>query len=362
MEVKTKIGLSFASAALFVIAYIFIFALPISEDVFFEPIHSELLDEVEPSEASVSIPDEELFPFVLRSKFGYFTQSGKIVRNNPAAYYTTVSEKGYAHSDPQNTQTDVYAPDGTMLGTIPVAGFVRLDNNRAYVFEPGGNTVSCYTVAGERVWQYGHTGVITAFHSTAAGAVIGFSDGKLVYILPDGRELFGFYPGGSKYEIIFGAAISQDGTMAACVSGIEPQRVILIDTADKQQYKIIHHSYLEKPLTRRAFMSFDSAGAFLLFERADGLGIIDCGKRQTHRIKQKGTITAAYADLSPGLFTVLTHEDSQYTLSLIRQPSHVLSQTSFTAHDVFFTQKDNRLFLAMDNRLVSIDIQGIPID
>lgn len=77
-----------------------------------------------------------------------------------------------------------------------------IDEDRFYLFEPGGSAVKQYGADGKPRWRYLHTAPITAFHSTKGGTIIGFSDGKLVAVDAAGNVLSDFYPGGSDYQVI----------------------------------------------------------------------------------------------------------------------------------------------------------------
>ncbi len=359
MNVKIKIALFFVLALMFSLVYTFIIAIPLKGNIFFEAVSATVISNEEIKKASEE-DKAELFPFLVGKRFGYFNAEGKIVHSESVPYEVTLSRTAFALYQPQNTKTEVFSPQGKVLGRIQSAGFVHLTDSAAYVFTPGGNAVTCYSLSGEKKWHYEHTAIVSAFNSSPVATVIGFSDGKIVCIDNDGTVLFDLYPGGSKYEVIVGAAISTDGTKIACISGVDRQRVVLIQSsAESAHYKIVYHQYLSQTLRRQAFMRFDSSGDFLLFELAKGIALLDCPNEKLSVMDEEGVIVDVGVDLDVGLFTVLMQKDARYTLSLIRQPANILAQTSFEAKNAYFVQDKNHIFLALDDKLIRVDIHGL---
>jgi hypothetical protein len=180
----------------------------------------------------------------------------------------------------------------------------------------------------------------------------------LVCIAPDGSELFAFYPGGSNQEVILGAAISADGTLAACVSGIDKQRILLIKISGGQ-YKIVFHTWLEDTLRCQAFVDFEKTGRYAFFETSESIGILDCYKNDISFLKIPGQVISAGECPGDSVFVVLSKDGLNYTLSAVENPNRLVAQTHFTAQNAFLIQRDNAVFLGTDNRISRIDIRGI---
>lgn len=358
---------------IFLLIYIFAAAIPLGSDLYFRPIwirdimpnaaQAELegIEEEKAGEASpvtvVQLNGKIPKAFITDTRFGYFTADGEVLRSSPITRRVSASSTAWTEYGGNAAKTPIYRPDGSPVTVIEEPGFVYIDEDRFYLFEPGGSAVKQYDTNGKPRWRYLHTAPITAFHSTESGAVIGFSDGKLVCLDSEGNIRFDFYPGGSDYQVILGAGISTDGCFAACVCGLNRQRVLLI-RIDGNKYKIVHHRYLNGELRRQVFVDFDNEGKTAVFECAEGLGFIDCKKRESGIIPQKGMILASGQFPYQDIMAVMSRQDQTATLSLIEAPAHIVGKTVFPSKNTFLIQERNTLFLATDSKLARIDIKG----
>lgn len=358
---------------IFLLFYTFIAAVPLGSDIYFMPVWIRSLtpnavqqdaegaiDETTASIHAEASQYKGKAPqyFLTDTHFGYFTGDGELLRSTPIT--ERVSASGTAWTEyPENTaHTPVYRPEGSLITAIDEAGFVHIEQDRLYLFEPGGSAVKQYDSSGKVLWRYLHTAPITAFNSSAQGVVIGFSDGKLVCLNAAGTVRFEFYPGGSNYQVILAAALSENGRFIVCVCGIEQQRVLLI-RVDDTKYKIVHHRYLEGNLRRQAFAGFNSEGKYAVFECAEGMGLIDCKNRQSVIIPQQERILGIGKKPYKDIIAVMSQKDQTASLSFIEAPRYTIGKTSFPAQNVFLHQEHETLFLTADTKLARIDIKGM---
>ncbi|MEL3906041.1 MAG: hypothetical protein P1P65_03280 [Treponema sp.] len=358
---------------IFLLFYTFTAAVPLGSDIYFMPVWirdltpgtmqqdtEETPDETTASgHAEVSLSEGKAPQYFLTdTHFGYFTAEGELLRSTPITKRVSASRTAWTEYPETAVNTPVYRPDGSLVTTIDEAGFVHIEHDRFYLFEPGGSAVKQYDSSGKVLWRYVHTAPITAFHSSAQGSVIGFSDGKLVCLNSAGTVLFEFYPGGSNYQVILAAALSENGRFIVCVCGIEQQRVLLI-RVDETKYKIVHHRYLEGNLRRQAFAGFNNEGKYAVFECAEGMGLIDCRNRQSVIIPQQERILGIGKQPYKDIIAVMSQKEQTASLSFIEAPLYTIGKTSFPAQNIFLLQEHETLFLAADTKLARIDIKGI---
>ena len=357
---------------LFLIIYIFAAAVPLGVDLYLKPIwvraimpdtaQAELegmgseAEDANPQAAAEQFIGKTPKVFLTESRFGYFTADGELLRSSPVTQRISASSAAWTKYGSDAAKTPIYRPDGSLITVIEEPGFVYIDEGRFYLFEPGGSAVKQYGTDGKPRWRYLHTAPITAFHSTESGVIIGFSDGKLVALDSTGNVLFDFYPGGSDYQVILGAAISGGGQLAACVCGIDRQRVLLI-RIDGNKYKIIHHRKLEGNLRRQVFVDFDIKGKNAVFECAEGIGFIDCDRLLSGIMPQRGTVISGGQNPYKNITAIISRQEQSSTLSFIETPSYVVGHISFPAKNTFLVQEQKTIFLATDTKLARIDIK-----
>ncbi len=357
MNIKGNLKYIGTLSLIFLIIYMFLAAIPMGPDLFFEPVWTQDISGPVPAVPS-DFTKKGIEAFILGDKFGYFTPEGTILSSKSIENRVSATPSAWTVYPPNTFNTPVFFPDGSPKMTVQGSGFVFLDDTRTYLFLPGGDGVSRISDTGTVVWKREHTAPISAFNSSDAGTVIGYADGQLSCIANDGTEQFSFYPGGSDNQVILGSAISRDGTLVACVSGIDRQRFLLIRITGKQ-YKIIYHAYLEGNLRRQAFVNFENSGSFAFFETAGGLGIIDCRTLKKKIIPFEGQIISVGKNAGDALFVVLSKNGKKFTLSAIERPDHLVATSVFTAENAFIIQRENAIYLGADNRISRIDIRGL---
>ncbi|MGI5084713.1 hypothetical protein [Treponema putidum] len=374
MLFKGKNKFIFIAVIILLVIYIFAAAVPMKENVYLmpewaSPIPQVQNDEIYSREAGAS--SDELkqkfagktpIAFSLGNSFGYFAEDGEILRAETAESRFSASFYAWTKYPQKPLFTDIYKPDEFDIQKpflrIDEPGYVYLDKDRIFLFKPEGSSLSQYDKTGKELWTYTHTSPITAFQSSKAGCVIGHSDGLLVCLDSDGNTLFSFYPGGSTYQAVMGAAISEDGKQVLCLCGLNKQRVVLINVLD-HQHKIVFHYYFERDLRRQTFASFDKSGSFAVFESADGIGIIDCKSLKLSIIKEDGFIIGMGIQSERNLLTVLVQKENECSLLLIDPPNFMMGKTKFNSKNAFLIQKENKIYIGTDDKIAAFEIRGL---
>ncbi len=360
MNIKANLKYILTGSVIFLIIYMFVAAVPMGSDIYFEPAWTTSV--TAPTDGTGTDPNafrqEGIEAFILGNRYGYFTGDGKILSSTVTADRVSATPTAWTTYPEDARETVIYAPDGSVKTTIAESGFAFLDDDRTFLFIPGGDAVSQYDAGGRKLWTREHTAPITAFNSSPAGTITGYADGLLACTAPDGTEKFAFYPGGSDKEVILGAALSEDGTLAACVAGIDRQRFILVKVANGQ-HKIVFHTYLKGNLHRQAFVDFEQSGKFVFFESEDHLGIFDCERMAANGIPIFGKVVSAGEYPGESLFVALVKNGSRYTLHAIERPDHLVATMKFSATDAFLVQREKTIYLGTDGTISRINIRGL---
>ena len=199
---KLKKNVSFLIVCLCVLFIIYFFAAEIQ-------LKPEWTIDI--SRVSAESTPEKSIPFKLGQTIGYFTPDGKITAERTFPYKAVISSSYYALYGPDDEAIPFYTPNGTQAGTIPRYGFPFIDEDRVYIFLPGGNSFARCSSDGSQRWLYEGTMPIVTFSSSPAGCAAGFADGSIKAFSPNGQITQSFSPGGSNYSVILGIAISPSG-------------------------------------------------------------------------------------------------------------------------------------------------------
>lgn len=306
---------------------------------------------VEPSSS------EKLFPFKLGKNMGYYTSDGDITLSHSIEQKAAISSSYWAGFPLDAKQTPFFTMTGEQSGVLQRAGFPFFDKNRIFLFHPGGNSFSAHEANGSEKWTYEDYVPITTFSSTSAGSIAGFADGKIVAFNPRGNIIQSFYPGGSNYEIIFGAALSKNGEYSACLSGVDAQRIVISHISEIQS-KVIFHEYLETNLYEQTLVQFSSNDRYVFFDTKDELVIVDVNKKSSVKIPIDGKILSITEGDDENLCFVLSKNKSKnaYTVTILANVIYKIGSFSFEGSSAFLHSDSNDVYIGYDTRISKIKV------
>ena len=338
------------------LVYIILAARPLEHELQFSPQWT-----IDATKATVKATTENLeqkyenaIPFKLGQTLGYFTRDGDILNIVTFPYKAALSENAYALYGTNDKKIPFFRPDGTKIGEFAYTGFPFFMGESKYLFLPGGSSFAKMSAEGELLWTFENYAPITAFSSSPAGCVAGYSDGSIISFTNTGAVDQKFTPGGSEFPIVLGAALSSSGNLIACITGQNEQRFIIAKKSGTHT-EIIHHEYLEKETTRQKLVKFSSDESTVYFDSADGLGIVDCRTGKNRKIKTLGHIISIQ-EASNSMF-VLSRNKNLYTVLVVEPFATAAGSFSFEANTAFIAVQDDNLFIGRDNTISKIKIQ-----
>lgn len=291
--------------------------------------------------------------FKLGQSIGYFSADGKIISSLSFPFKASISDYYYAPYNAEAKNTQFFTPDGIPAGKIEMPGFPMFDENRIFVFLPGGNSFATLNDDGSTKWIYRGTIPITAFDSSESGCVAGFADGSVSTFTSSGKRDYVFSPGGSDFPIILGAAISPNGEYIATVSGRNRQRFVLAQK-DGAQAKIIMHFFVEKDDPYQKLVQFDKSGEYVFYSSTGRLGIVSIDGKRHGTIQVPGQVLSI-KEMENGAF-ILSKEGGTYTVTFVEKFATFAGAFSFDASTAFIQTKDNMLFVGKDTTISRIEI------
>lgn len=351
MKTKKSIAFYVFLSILFCIAYIIFAARPLTTEYQFVPQWKLDTSTQAPSPLS---PGAVSLYFHLGQTVGYFTEDGQLVSVSTFPFKATISDSYFTSYTADNSSVDFYHADGSHAGTITESGFPFFDEDRIFVFLPGGSSIVQCNPDGSKKWQYGGTVPITAFDSSKNGCVVGFADGTVREISADGKIVREFVPGGSDYSVILGAALSSDGSFVATVSGQDRQRFVLAKK-DGTHAKIIFHEFVGQNDPHQRLVQFSRDSSIIWYNFNGGLGIVDSeGKKHSH-IPVRGQ--ALSLQEAGNMVFLLTKENTTYTVYAIEKFDTLCGSFSFDARSAFIRTEGNNLFVGKDTTISRITLE-----
>lgn len=373
MTMKKKI-LSFVSfSLLFIIIYVCLAVLPMGQELQISPnwtinLNSNLsLLEKDSSEVFLlknpeiaNSENTKNIPFKLGQNFGYFTEDGKILSFQTFPFKATISQDLFATFSSNSQKHTIYKADGTEVCKIQSPGFPFVQDDRIYVFAPGGSTVSSFKDNGDLNWRYEAYAPIVSFRSSENAVVIGYVDGNIRHFYKDEKTPTTFFPGGSNYPVILGNDVSCSGELVACVSGIDKQRFVLYRILDGQS-KVIYHEYLQSNKTEQVFVNFvdflPDSQAIVFYQHGNGLGIFSMEDMKSHNIDIKGKIiSVAMLPEKRSIFLLSKISENEYALGFVNNHYKLVGLVKFQAKNAFLVGHEDSLYIGKDDSISRFDL------
>jgi len=358
--VKAKKKILLVSGVILFTVYFFGAARPIPLETVLVPRWLNSLESGNPVSLNNghSVP-EGLLPFSLGGRFGYAGTDGNFTINQVKKANISLSPGLWAEYEAEPELISICANNGETLYVIEnPRGYPFFLDGRTFLIGSEQNSVSEINLAGDVAWTYEFASPLTCADSASGLLIAGTLDGMLAVLDRQGRQVFSFEPGGSRYSVILGCALSRDGLRLALVSGIDDQRILLLERFGTGEYKVVYHEFLGNGFPRPVYVSFIENDRWIVFEREGGLGFYEIGSRQSEKVELGGEIEALDCNGGQDLvFAVVSGSGIQKKLVGIKLPGRVTIEAPFKSGDVFLGRIDSLLFVGGGQTMVSFDLE-----
>jgi len=308
--------------------------------------------------------NKPLLPFAFGNRYGYLADDGKFAMNQIRNGYVSISENFWAEYEALPSSIKVMDPSSEEIFTIEAPnGYPMFLDNRVFIVGSEQNSITALSRAGEELWTHDFPAPLTCVDAAGGYFLACTLDGVVELLDSKGSLVFTpFEPGGSRFSVILGCAISQDASRIAIISGVEKQRFLLLERSGTDNsidtYKVVHHEFLSDGFRRPVFIKFINDDAQIIFEREEGLGIFTISTRTSAKVNLEGEITTLDDSGENGfLFLVTSLGQDEKRFIAIRHPGLIVNETPFRSKNVFLARKGDRLYLAGDLLMSSFEME-----
>jgi len=372
------------------LAYFLICAVPLKKELLVVPVWSKSLSEVLPPAASAddaapavgikpagpqgkaapaaqrpgasggqgsasSGDATSALPFRLGDVFGYFTEEGKILFADRAAYGVALAPDAFATYDSQSEGFVLRSPTGKELSKVTAVGYPFFAAGRRFVIGPDQATISELGDSGASAWAYQFPSIVTTFDASPSLAVFGLMDGRLLGFDPSGKVVLDFAPGGSRVAGVYGVAVSPDGLLVAAITGADRQRLVVLERR-ATAYRVTYHRYLPSDYRRPVAIAFTDDGKFLAYESPAGIGIYDRAGREESVIAVPAEPKLGQTARGGLLMVFLSSSAGSKRLVCTAAPDRRVADLRLNARRAFVLARGDSIFLGLDDRIVRMDL------
>jgi hypothetical protein len=335
--------------------YFFSAARPIPQETTLDFLWAQSLQSVYAGENA----GEPLIPYRLGDYYGYVDGEGRFALSrilDEHSYVSLSPERWSVYAAlPESLQ--IQSPRSQPLLTIDAPGYPLFLDQRIFLINSEQNGVSALDEEGALRWNYRFSAPLISMDAEAGMFLSGSVDGVLELMDSQGKSAFpAFEPGGSRLAIILGCALSSDAARIGLVSGIDPQRFLLLEKA-QDNYRVVYHQFLGEGFRRNVPVAFVDQDRRVVYEQSGGVGVYDIQARRSVFIPLEGELVSIDESGAEGLvFIISSGPGSQKYLSAIRLPGTKIMESPFYSSHTFLSRRDDQLYVGGGNALISFRI------
>ena len=363
---------------LFFIVYFLLAARPVPIETVLSSAWISSLETGQSQAASAPAKDAvsgQILPFTLGHRFGYVDTSGQFTINKIKTGNIYLGENFWTEYGAQPSNIEIKNHyDELLINIENIKGYPILLDGRIFVIGSEQNELSEIDSSGNILWTYEYGAPVTCFDAAAGLVMTGSLDGVVEILDSYGKLVYRFGPGGSRYEVILGCAISKNGSRLGIISGIDRQRFLYLERHGSTggEYRVVYHEFMETGFRRPVRILFTDEDRRVIFERSGGVYCYNINSRRGILIPLENGITAIDNSGGQGLiFLVTSNSMTRNELIGIKLPEDrrfvffgnnnaqetIFLKASFISNNVFLERTGSRLIVGGGTALISFDLE-----
>ena len=258
----------FLAGAVFSVLYFFLFPRGAGREPVLLPESLTPMDSTSVTSSSVG-PTRAV---VAQGRAGYFDSNHSLT-----AFYA--ADRIAANDEwlalPGEDGVEIIEPDGRLRVRIPLSGTPLIRRDSLYLYhEEAGRLTQVAPQDGRVLWTQNFLSPLTVLDAAQERTFVGLLDGRAFVFGSSGDLLLEYRPGGSRIEAIYGGAFSDDGKSLALISGLDPQRFVLLEER-KNGYRPVTHHDTGTDFRRGVPVGFVAGGGRILYEGNGSVTAVD---------------------------------------------------------------------------------------
>jgi len=327
----------FFTAVFVIIVYFVLFPHPLGKEMIARPAWVRPVPQPGDPAASNSPADPgSLARFQLGGVFGYVDGDGRFGHVERTLYGVALSDTAYINYTRLGTDWILQDPRGKRLLSFSGSGYPLLSprGDRIFIVKSDLSGLLELDSAGDQRWERDFPSLLTALSIQGTSMLAGLLDGSMVYVDAQGSPAVQAAGRASRIPVQLGVAVTADGRLAASVSGIGPQYLVLygLGTAGFQQREV---EILSTDFRREVRMSFSPGGRFLAFEGRGFVGVLDPAGGRFSQVALSGTMAGIAFPADGRLAAAAAVSTGRTDVAVFAPFGGLVFQEGFAAREVF---------------------------
>jgi len=334
------------------LAYFFLFPGTISKETLFVPLW-----ETDVSERTnlTLLPGKGVYPYKMGNLFGYLDENGQPVLTGRSSYDVTLSSSSYINYSNVQESLILRSTGGEILANLQTRAYPVFIKERLFLLGQDRTEVSEISREGELLWKRSFSSLISSMDSNPQHTLLGLLNGRFVLLDREGRELFSYEPGGSRLSAIYSCALSPDSTYLAAVSGIDPQRLVVLERRN-EVYRAVVVFNLEQSRRRNQFLAFSQDGNFLFYEGLDRIRYFEIKGRGKGELEYQGILTGYHLPGYGEVSGISFQKEDSVGFSFFSASGGLLFTKTIPGVNPYLYAKGDLMILGADTSLLGIKV------
>ena len=342
-----KKKLFYIGSILVLLLYFVLFPFPLGRELYFIPGGKKNAEQINTARAHGPFYGVEFADYT-----GFVDPDLRFTVLMKIKHYTALSDCFMIPFDPADPAKEIMDPAGEKTGSFSGNGFPVVIQSRIFVYDAAQNMLEERDKSGNRLWRISTPSLITAMSATESLVLIGYVDGHCVLLDKNGSELVNYRPGGSRIEAVYGVRLSHSGNMFAVISGLDPQRFIVLEKRETD-YRPLDHTELKTNYRRPVNIYFSEDDSRIYWEGNYQVNIYNVEERFFQQYNLDGQPVFIDQDGEEGKITLLmTNDKKRYQLELRNDKDRVLFRDLYYADFAGIYVRDELYYIVMDNDIL----------
>lgn len=362
---KKRAASGFIAAIAVIILHFILFPHPLGKELVARPAWAINLPPAEslPPGGRSADPGGEagrFATFQLGELFGFVSPSGRLLHAERILFRVALSQRGFVNYTRIGSDWVLRDPGGERLFSFAGRGYplASADGNRVFVVKTDLTGLQEVDGNGEVLWSRDFPSMLASVSVERDHLLAGLLDGALELVDATGAAVFQSVPAGSRIPVILAVAASPDGLHLASVSGIDRQWLIVLGKKGAS-YAEVSRTVLPAEFRRELRLAFSPDSRYLVLEGDGMAGLYDPASRRLSWIPLGGALAGASFLGTGRAAALLGRAGSTWRLTIAAPPSSVLCGQSFRGKAAFVGSLDGQVLLAVDGRLLRVDVEAM---
>lgn len=246
-------------------------------------------------------------------------------------------------------------PDGRLISRIHDSGYPISRNGQLFLYRNNFGVLSKINPQdGRYLWSMEFISAISVLEAIPGKTLIGLLDGRIELIDDSGNILLTYRPGGSRVEAVYGGALSDDGSKVALISGLDPQRFVLLEER-KNGYRPIAHHDTETDFRRLVSIDFIRHGGQVLYENNGYINSVNLNGYDIHPLKLTGRLINIIDNPGNDTLLLFSKGDGQDSIKILTRQDKTLFESSLPSDTAEIVRDRDYALIVTGNRIAVLE-------